>query len=164
MKRFTLTELLIIIGILIVFSLLMLPMLNRYRHRGPTKISCINNLKQIGLAMRMYSTENNDAFPYKNGRPGLQMLAEEGYLENFYVYTCPATSDTIKKTSDISNNASFAYAGGLTEADCIDSGIASDRADNHSKYGNILFIDGHVKGYAGTMWSSSAQSILTDFK
>jgi len=63
----------------------------------------------------------------------------------------------------ISTNASYAYAGGLTEASSVDSAVASDRSGNHNKYGNILFVDGHVKGYAGGSWSVNWKSDLGDF-
>ena len=162
--RFTLTELLVILGILVLFTLLLLPMLNRRRYGGNRGVSCTNNLKQIGLSLRMYSNVYDEAFPQKNGRTGLEMLAINGFLENTQVYVCPSTNDVVTDSSFISSNASYAYAGGLTEADSVDSGIASDRSNNHVKYGNILFIDGHVKGYAGTNWSSNrGNTILTDF-
>ena len=161
---FTVVELLVILGILVVFTLLLLPQLHKERTSYP-KISCTNNLKQIGLALRMYSNVYDKTFPEKNGRTGLEMLATTGFLENTTVYICPATNDMISDSSYISSNASYCYAGGLTEGTSIDSAVAADRANNHCKYGNILFIDGHVKGYAGVNWiSSSGGSILTDFK
>lgn len=64
---------------------------------------------------------------------------------------------------------SYAFAGGLIEgASTIygnaDSGIAADRCQNipgtgnqygnHSAFGNILFHDGHVGGFAGEEWYS----------
>ena len=72
--RFTLTELAVILGILVVFILLLIPGLKK-RRRGYPAISCTNNLKQIGLSMRMYSNVYDEAFPEKNGRTGLEMPA-----------------------------------------------------------------------------------------
>jgi prepilin-type processing-associated H-X9-DG protein len=31
---------------------------------------------------------------------------------------------------------------------------SSPAASNHSKYGNVLFGDGHVKGFAGADWAT----------
>jgi len=138
------------------------------------KISCVSNMKNIGLSMRMYSDVYSDYnetdrsgdsyFPNKNGRTGLQMLADTGFLECTHVYTCPSTKNRVYTLNDISTNATYAYAGGLTESTSICSGIMSDRGLNHKKFGNILFVDGHVKGYAGIIWSvNRGNSILTDF-
>jgi prepilin-type processing-associated H-X9-DG protein len=161
----------LILGVLVVAILEM-------KRESARKISCVSNMKNIGLSMRMYSNvynneidENGKAnpfgdsyFPNKNGRAGLQMLADEGFLEATKCYICPSTNDKVYTTTDVSINASYAYAGGITESTSVASALASDRALNHTKYGNILFVDGHVKGFAGISWSSSrGNSILTDF-
>jgi prepilin-type processing-associated H-X9-DG protein len=103
----------------------------------------------------MYSNVYNEEYPNLNGRAGLQMLATDGFLENTQVYTCPSTNDIVFSKYNISMNSSYAYAGGINEASSVDSGIVMDRSHNHKKYGNILFVDGHVKGYAGSNWSAS---------
>ena len=132
--------------------------------RGAVKISCMNNLKQIGLALRMYSSENDDVFPDKNGRAGLQMLVDSGFLDSKYVFTCPATRKSLKSSADVATEASYCYAGGMNEASSVDSAIVMDCANNHDKFGNILYVDGHVKGYAGVDWSSNGGgSVMTDF-
>jgi prepilin-type processing-associated H-X9-DG protein len=48
---------------------------------------------------------------------------------------------------------SFLYAGGLKDAANVDSGLSRDKDTNHKKFGNILFLGGHVSGYAGTNWT-----------
>jgi len=128
------------------------------------KISCTSNLKQIGLALRMYSSENNGEFPNKNGRAGLQMLVDSGFLENTHVYTCPSSRGRVKSKKDVAIHSSYCYAGGLNESSSVASALVMDRSNNHDKYGNILYVDGHVKGYAGENWSSHrGGSVMTDF-
>lgn len=162
--RLTLMEVVFIIGIMLILGLMMVPCINRRRDTMGERMMCTNNLKQLGLSCRMYSNVYEEAFPYKNGRNGLQMLAELGFLENPLVYECPSTEDDVEDSSMISASSSYCYAGGLTEASSVDSALAADRANNHNKYGNILFVDGHVKGYAGATWSSiSGGSVFVDF-
>lgn len=164
-SRFTMTELAVIIAILVcLIAVLGLLGLSKARE-SRCRISCVSNLKHIGLSMRMYSNVYGEQFPHPNGRSGLQMLATHGFLENTQVYICPSTRDYIANSAEIWRNSSYCYAGGLSESDSVDSAIAADRAHNHSKFGNILFIDGHVKGYAGTDWTiNRGGSVLTDFK
>ena len=137
--------------VVIAFSLF--PKLNCERP-GARRISCISNLKQIGLAIRMYSQENKEQFPDKSGAEGLEMLRAGGYLENVKIYTCPSTKTVSKDGEKLTEeNVSYVYVGGYNiESTPLDTAIAYDKPNNHKKYGNILFTDGHVQGYAGAKW------------
>lgn len=162
-KRLTLIEVILVFTLSLLLAALV-PALLPARECGGHRRRCINNLKQIGLSMRMYSAVYDEDFPHLNGRTGLQMLAMEGFLENTQVYACPNTMDKVADTTSISSQSSFCYAGGLTEENSVDSALAADRANNHDRFGYILFVDGHVKGYAGVNWSTNrGGSHLTDF-
>lgn len=60
---FTLIELLVVIAIIAILAALLLPALRAARDEAK-KIMCINNEKQIGLAMSMYTNSNNGYFPF----------------------------------------------------------------------------------------------------
>ena len=59
---FTLLELLVVIAIVSALAALLLPSLARAKQKG-SQVNCLGNLKQFGLALQLYSGENEDFYP-----------------------------------------------------------------------------------------------------
>ncbi|MFA6292124.1 MAG: DUF1559 domain-containing protein [Victivallales bacterium] len=131
----------------------MTPMFSCSRSKA-REVSCMSNLRQIGLALKMYSLDYNGFYPPISGAAGLEMLRSGGYLENTRLYICPNSERSPAREGECLSESTvdYIYIGGYSLSDTKKTAIVYDKDLNHKKYGNILYSDGHETGFRGMNW------------
>jgi|GEM_PF-701116 prepilin-type N-terminal cleavage/methylation domain-containing protein/prepilin-type processing-associated H-X9-DG protein len=87
-KGFTLIELLVVIAIIAILAAILMPVLTAAK-ASANSASCVNNMKQIGSALLLYTQDNGDSFSHCEFYFGNnRMISAHDWAKWYWMFTC----------------------------------------------------------------------------
>jgi len=129
-RAFTLIELLVVIAIIAILAAILFPVFAQAREKA-RQASCTSNLKQIGMATRMYLQDYDETYlPWGQSVTASPAAILDPYIKNYQVWVCPSeTNANVRKNlnptyvsymfndgEDVSSGKSIGRICGLPEA------------------------------------------------
>ncbi len=117
-RGFTLIELLVVIAIIAILAAILFPVFARAREKA-RQTACLNNVKQITLAIIMYTQDYDERFPFSYSVPdpspryGMIQITQP-YISNWQIHDCPSAD--MKCSQTYLGNRSYGYHTALIPA------------------------------------------------
>jgi len=132
-EGFTLMELLTAIAIIAVLATLLLSVLSTTRNRS-RKATCLNNLRQINLGVRMYSDDSNDTSPAGARTNSVDVFSAYKQLTKNYVGLKDASSSRDKLFACPADTFYYDYAFASQPRGYVSRGLCTESNNDYSSY------------------------------
>ncbi len=181
---FTLVALLVIVAVIAILAAMLLPALSNAKTKA-TRINCVNNLKQCGLAYRIWEGDNNDKYPMDTpvAKGGTQEFGASGAdtfrhflvmsneLSTPKILVCPSDTRLAAATFGQLQNKNLSYFVGLDARDDFpqrfldgDRNIigAAEAGDFPPPDGILKLVPGGPAGWTSAIHNNSGNLGLAD--
>lgn len=174
-----LIELFVVITVVGILAAILIVSLAPARERA-RRASCLANLHQWGLIMRIYADEHDGRLPWSGGRNNADCLLglRDDYVNHIRMFLCPSDEDYDSFEEEptelgselnglFSVRSSYDYFGAYTEAPLalppVDYPVprvpvmwdhCAAEVSNHKVGGNVLLLDGSVEFRIRQEWVS----------
>jgi prepilin-type N-terminal cleavage/methylation domain-containing protein/prepilin-type processing-associated H-X9-DG protein len=108
-SAFTLIELLVVIAIIAILAAMLLPVLARAKESG-RRIACLNNLRQLSLAAKIYVDDNQGAYPPRDNANRWPNRFYDNYGKSVKILLCPTDTGTSATDPETIGTANVADA------------------------------------------------------
>jgi len=167
-QAFTLVELLVVIGVMVILAALLLPTLGKSKERGRST-ACLSNLHQTGIALQLYVQDNDNRMPVMydavvgtNAAPptnsqGTMDVVLSNYLGNARLLLCPSdrkdlfaqTGSSYAWNSLVNGQSAEHLTVFAMELEPHSIPLVFDKEAFHASIGksrgvNYLYADGHI--------------------